>query len=73
MSSWTAFLAAASTWKIPEFPLRGRDLVGKGIAAGPQVGDLLDALESWWIARDFKPDRRELLIRAQRQLAPSED
>lgn len=60
---WRDFVDAAALWDIPRFPLRGRDLVGQGMSAGPELGDLLDALEAWWVAQDFEPGRDELLAR----------
>ena len=53
----------------PLFPLRGRDILGEGgIEAGPEVGDVLGRVESWWIARDFAPDREQCLREARRLL-----
>ena len=61
---WTAYLEAGMAWPIPEFPLRGRDLIASGMKPGPGLGDMLDTLETWWIARDFGPDKAELIERA---------
>jgi poly(A) polymerase len=47
-------LRLAATWKLPRFPLRGRDVVAAGMAPGPAVGELLATLESWWIENDFR-------------------
>ena len=32
----------------PVFPLRGRDLVAAGVAAGPAMGEMLARLRAWW-------------------------
>ena len=45
----------------PQFPLRGRDVTGLGIAAGKQVGTLLAAVEHWWEAGDYRADRAACL------------
>ncbi|HLF21115.1 MAG TPA: CCA tRNA nucleotidyltransferase, partial [Aestuariivirga sp.] len=50
-------------WKIPVFPVTGRDLTGRGMKPGPELGTVLRRLEDWWIASDFKPDRAQLLAR----------
>jgi len=50
------------------FPLRGRDLLALGARSGPELGQLLKELESWWIARDFEPDRAALLEEARHRL-----
>lgn len=64
---WTAYLEAAMTWPIPEFPVRGRDLIAAGMKPGPGLGDMLDTLETWWVARDFGPDKADLVERALKQ------
>ena len=40
-------------WTPPEFPLRGADILAVGLSPGPQVGDILARLTSWWIDADF--------------------
>jgi poly(A) polymerase len=52
---------AASATAPPRLPLAGRDVRALGVVQGPEVGRLLAAVESWWIARDFKPGRAECL------------
>ncbi|MBW7837599.1 MAG: CCA tRNA nucleotidyltransferase [Sphingomonadales bacterium] len=66
---WRGFLKEVERWPIPAFPLKGRDALALGAKSGPVVGDLLAELELWWIARDFKPTRKDLLARLERQLA----
>jgi poly(A) polymerase len=43
-------------WAIPRLPLKGGEIVAKGIAAGPEVARILQAVEARWIAEGF-PDR----------------
>ncbi|MFA5898932.1 MAG: CCA tRNA nucleotidyltransferase [Hyphomicrobium sp.] len=45
-------------WSAPELPVRGADIMGLGIPAGPPVGRVLSAFEEWWIAAGFPLDRR---------------
>jgi poly(A) polymerase len=54
-------LALARDWIRPIFPLTGRDVTTLGIPPGPRVGILLDAVEGWWEAADFAPDRGQCL------------
>jgi poly(A) polymerase len=56
-------LVFADDWEVPHLPVRGEDLVKRGIAPGPEIGQLLTALEDWWVANDFAPDREALLDR----------
>ncbi len=58
-------LAEAEGWKAPRFPLKGRDLLALGVPPGPEVGELLDRVEAWWIEQDFRPTRAECLEKAK--------
>jgi poly(A) polymerase len=57
---------AARTWPVPELPIGGADVIRAGIKAGPDVGVLIDAVETWWIARDFAPNREACLAELAR-------
>jgi poly(A) polymerase len=61
-------LAFAERWKRPVFPIKGSDLAALGMAPGPELGDMLRALETEWIDESFKPDRDALLDRARAML-----
>ena len=54
-------LVLASTWTAPVFPLTGHDVTALDIPPGPRVGALLGAVEHWWLAADFAPDRAQCL------------
>lgn len=56
----------------PVFPVSGKDVMAAGLASGPQVGEVLRELESWWMDRDCAPDRAALLacIRESLEKAP---
>jgi poly(A) polymerase len=45
--------APVSDWQIPELPLKGGEIVGRGVAAGPQVARILQAVENRWVAEGF--------------------
>ena len=47
----------------------GDDILALGVPAGPRVGALLAALEAWWVAHDFAPDRAACLAEARRLVA----
>lgn len=51
----------AETWNVPEFPLKGRDLVEVGVAAGPLMGKALKELEQKWVDSNFKLAKSDLL------------
>lgn len=50
-------------WPIPEFPLKGGEIVARGVVAGPQVAQILQAVEARWIDEGFpgRPRVEELL------------
>lgn len=45
--------AALNGWAIPEFPLKGGEIVARGIKAGPEVARVLRRVEGGWIAAGF--------------------
>ena len=60
---WDGLLALAAAWRLPSLPVRGADLMARGIADGPGLGAALRALETVWIESDFQLDRAALLDR----------
>lgn len=59
----------ARDWRVPELPIGGADVIRAGIKTGPDVGALIEAVERWWIARDFAPDREACLAELARLIA----
>ncbi|MBL8676009.1 MAG: CCA tRNA nucleotidyltransferase [Alphaproteobacteria bacterium] len=47
-----------NTAHIPIFPLKGRDLLALHIKPGKSLGELLKAVENWWIFENFTPDKK---------------
>jgi poly(A) polymerase len=54
-------LDLATDWQKPAMPVKGSDLIDKGIAPGAEMGAALKRIEEQWIASDFKADKQELL------------
>jgi len=46
-------------WDIPRLPLKGGDIVARGIGKGPEVARVLRTVEDAWIEEGF-PDRRRV-------------
>lgn len=42
-------------WQVPQLPIKGGDIVARGIAVGPDVARILKDVEAAWVAEDF-PD-----------------
>jgi poly(A) polymerase len=64
---WIGLLKFPERWTPPALPVKGRDLVKLGLSPGPEIGDLMEKLEAWWIEEDFAPDRRACLDWAARR------
>ena len=64
-------LRLIAAWLIPDLSVTGADVLARGVVAGPRVGKLLAAVEDWWIARDFMPDRAACLAELDRLTASS--
>ncbi|WNO52967.1 CCA tRNA nucleotidyltransferase [Stakelama saccharophila] len=51
-------VAAVRDWTPPTMPIRGGEIIRRGISAGPDVARLVQAVERQWIEEDFPgPDR----------------
>lgn len=55
-----AAVAPLKGWSVPQLPLKGGEIVERGVKAGPQVARILRAVEARWIAEGF-PDRERTL------------
>ena len=64
--NWRAALKLAREWTPPELPVSGADALKLGLKPGPKVGELLEAVEGWWIAGDFAADRAACLAELER-------
>jgi poly(A) polymerase len=49
-------LAKITDWDVPTFPIRGADLIVKGLSAGPIIAQTLQAIERQWVAEGFPSD-----------------
>ena len=58
-----ADLAPLAGWEIPPFPLKGGHIVARGVAAGPEVARVMQAVERRWVEEGFPgPERIEELL-----------
>lgn len=58
---WRDLYDEMQGWDRPRFPVTGRDLKKMGVDQGEIVGRLLRAAEDWWVAGDFRADKKECL------------
>ena len=70
-TKWHKILDVAQKFKVPVFPIGGKDLALYAIPKGPKIGQILSELENWWIDEDFPEDlvrikaKLELIIASQ--------
>jgi poly(A) polymerase len=59
-------IAVLAGWTTPAFPLKGGEIVARGVKAGPDVARILQAVERRWVDEGF-PDRArvEALLEAE--------
>jgi poly(A) polymerase len=58
---WRQLHTLPERWQPPAFPLKGQDLIKRGMKPGPDIGKRLADLEARWLASDFALTREELL------------
>lgn len=64
---WRDLFNETRNWERPKFPLTGRDVKKLGVEEGAAVGELLRETEVWWVAGDFRANRKECLAWLARQ------
>ena len=55
-------------WEPPDLPLKGGEIVGRGVSAGPEVARILQAVERRWVAEGF-PQRERVTELLDAELA----
>lgn len=56
-AAWRKRALLVDRWSAPKMPFSGSDVLALGVPAGPSVGEILRAFETWWIAAAFPADR----------------
>ncbi|HYD15473.1 MAG TPA: CCA tRNA nucleotidyltransferase [Hyphomicrobium sp.] len=57
---WQERFLLPNRWSVPALPVRGSDLLDRGLAEGPAIGRVVRQFEDWWIAEDFPQDEMRL-------------
>ena len=58
-------VSAIRDWQPPELPLKGGEIVARGVGAGPEVARILRTVERRWVEEGFPPRRRVEQILAE--------
>lgn len=45
-------------WEVPKLPLKGGEIVARGVGKGPEVARILQAVEKRWVEEGFPPRER---------------
>ena len=56
-AAWSHLVRLPERWTAPVFPLKGADLIARGVVKGRALGKALRHAEAAWIASDFSDDR----------------
>lgn len=60
-------IASLDGWQAPQLPLKGGEIVARGVSAGPEVARILRRVEARWIDEGF-PDRDRVLTLLNKEL-----
>ena len=60
--------AALLDWEVPALPLKGGEIVARGVGKGPEVARILQAVERRWVEEGF-PDRARVEALLDKELA----
>ena len=64
-------LALLKDWEPPQFPLKGGQIVARGVGAGPEVARILQTVERRWVEESF-PDEARVMALLDQELAGSQ-
>lgn len=70
---WPKGVEQFAGWSVPTFPIKGGELVTRGLTAGPAVAKTLQAIEQQWIEEGFPDATRAAEIADQRVAAMLSD
>jgi poly(A) polymerase len=65
-AGWRAVIGVIDGWTPIALPVTGSDVLRLGVEAGAPVGVFLRDVEDWWMAGDFKADRKSCLAELAR-------
>lgn len=68
-SGWPALIDFANAWTPKTFPLSGADVLRAGAPPGQAIGEILRAVETWWIDGDFTAAHAACLARLKAEVA----
>ncbi len=67
-----AALLSLMGWAVPQLPMKGGDIIARGVTAGPEVARILRAVEAAWVAEDY-PDAARVAALADQMIGRTSD
>ena len=67
-----AAVEALADWQVPMLPMKGGDIIARGVTAGPEVARILRAVEAAWVAEDY-PDAARVAALADQMIGRASD
>ena len=64
-------LSTLQYWTPPVFPIDGNDIKKMGFKKSQLLGQILKETKKWWISKDFKPNRKECILKSKEIIANS--
>ena len=62
---WDNLRALPDRWTPPNFPIGGKEVLALGVEKGPEVAQILSAVEAQWIAEGFpEPERAQAILKS---------
>ncbi len=68
-AQWRQLATLPERWRAPKFPLKAADFIARGIAEGPDLGQVLGLAEDAWLAAEFTLDKAALKAIADQTVA----
>jgi poly(A) polymerase len=66
---WLKLATLPERWRAPKFPLKAADFMARGLAEGPELGQVLALAEDAWLAANFPLDEAALKAIADQTLS----
>lgn len=63
--NWDSARPVLEKWQPKTLPIKGEDVLALGLLPGPRVGEVLHAIETWWVAQNFVPDHAACIQKAK--------
>jgi poly(A) polymerase/tRNA nucleotidyltransferase (CCA-adding enzyme) len=68
-AAWAALRARIMAEPVPVFPLAGRDALALGLPPGKAMGEALEEVRRWWLARGCADDHAACVVELRRHWA----